>query len=150
MRETKWYIFLLSMIPILLYAENNSSDRPYLLQSSPCAPNICLINYDKMNREERLLAVSLQGLINRKQPRIYLRERLSDHLLNLYKEKGIIKKETEYSALLPLLKQYKEEITGAIIYDPGKSWTINLVSNIASVEDRIIISPHQLPQVDAL
>lgn len=101
-----------------------------------------------MNREERLLAVSLQGLINRKQPRIYLRERLSDHLLNLYKEKGIIKKETEYSALLPLLKQYKEEITGAIIYDPEKTWTINLVSNIASVEDRIIISPCQLPQVE--
>ena len=69
-----------------------------------------------MNREERLLAVSLQGLINRKQPRIYLRERLSDHLLNLYKEKGIIKKETEYSALLPLLKQYKEEINN-LLYD---------------------------------
>ena len=91
MRETKWYIFLLSMIPILLYAENNSSDRPYLLQSSPCAPNICLINYDKMNREERLLAVSLQGLINRKQPRIYLRERLSDHLLNTPSQTGVIR-----------------------------------------------------------
>lgn len=147
MRETKWYIFLLGMIPILLYAENNSTDRPYLLQSNPCASNIGSINYDKMNRDERLLAVSLQGLINRKQPRIYLRERLSDHLLTLYKEKGIIKKETEYTALLPLLKQYKGEISGAIVYDPEKTWTINLASNIASVEDRIIISPRQVSQV---
>ena len=150
MAGIKWYIFLFGMIPVFMCAGNNSPNRSYLLQSPSCASDICTINYDKMSREERLLAVSLQGLVNRKQPRIYLRERLSAHILDLYKEKSIIRKETEYTDLLPLLKRYRKEISGIIVYDPEKTWTINLASNIASVENRVIVSPDQIPQIKKL
>tara|TARA_R110002050_G_scaffold274283_2_gene418656 strand:+ start:9614 stop:11581 length:1968 start_codon:yes stop_codon:yes gene_type:complete len=102
---------------------------------------IVIFDYANVSQGTRLAAVSLQGLVNRDTASILMKDNLADDLFQLYIDKDIVSIKQEYTNIYVLLGDFKAFFTGAVVYDPAKPFTINLATNIAGVEDRIIISP---------
>jgi GxGYxY sequence motif in domain of unknown function N-terminal/GxGYxYP putative glycoside hydrolase C-terminal domain/Secretion system C-terminal sorting domain len=137
------FLFLISVFLPLGKAKAQSG-IDYLPQTPACSDTAFSFVYEGVSQGFRLAAVSLQGLVNRDTARIYLRERNSSWLLDFYKEQGTVKSEITYDNIYNLLKRFKNYFKGAVIIDPAKSYTVNLASNIAGVEDRVIISPDMI------
>lgn len=100
--------------------------------------------------DHRLAAVSLQGLVNREETKLYFDYSGYSWMSDYAVEKGYFK---GYAVPLPdndwfaLLNRYSEYIEKVIVFDPATPWSINTCVNIAAVEDRIIISPDMLDQI---
>lgn len=148
MKVTKIKIVILLMLSVksfmLASFAITTASVNYLPQTPTYSENVSSFSYEGVSQGVRLAAVSLQGLVNRDTARIYLSERQSRWLLDFYKQQGIVKNESVYTNIYTLLKEFKKYFRGAVVFDTSKSFTINLASNIAGVEDRIIISPDML------
>jgi len=111
------------------------------------------VNWRIQNSHDDMLAltlVSMQGLINRNQPRVYLdwNDRDQHHLFwqqELAKYVEVIPLELDgLSAVNFLMRRYADRFAGAVIYDPDVPETINLATMIAGLENRMILAPQQL------
>ena len=118
----------------------------YLPQTPRASESVDRFNVQHTDPSLRLAILSLQGIVNRDCARIYTCVDQDEWVFNLYKTEGYIKQEVLYSDVYALLGKYKSYIKGAVVYDPGKSYTVNLATNIAGVEDRVIISPEMVDQ----
>ena len=96
------------------------------------------------DKDQLLALVSLQGLVNRVSPEIYTHGNSDEWMLEWYKNNGYIDSYTVCDDIYQLLKDYREYYSGIVIYDPDKKYTVNLASNIAGVENRVIISPSMI------
>ncbi|KXH34010.1 hypothetical protein CSIM01_02345 [Colletotrichum simmondsii] len=116
----------------------------------PLFPEIAKeIDYAKLTAlsgDEQILLVSLQGLVNRRQPRLYLywsqNSAFPDDEVN---EAWLRHLETEgyrsadaTSSPLQLVDKYKSEIRGAVIYDTKLPDTINLASTLAGLHGAVL------------
>ena len=119
----------------------------YYPQTPAFSSEVATLSINGMSQGPRLAVVSLQGLVNRDTARIYLKEQQSNWIFDLYKEKGYIKSEVNYASIFELLKNYKNYFKGVVVIDSTKSFTVNLASNIAGTEDRIIISPGMITMI---
>ncbi len=104
------------------------------------AETVDAIDVRSKSADVKTLLVSLQGIVNRKQPRIAL---YSDSLKNeeWLEESGInyeIVKEYD-----DIILKYKDEIKGIIIWDKGNRDTINLADTLAGQTDAIVCSAKQ-------
>ena len=111
------------------------------------AASSSIVSYDLqgIGQEDLLALVSVQGLVNRIEPQIYTYSSgYSDGLLALYRKTGIVKSEEKASDVFDLLRRYREYYAGIVVYDPGRRFTVNLATNIAGVENRVIIAPSLL------
>ncbi|RKX71110.1 hypothetical protein DRP53_02740 [candidate division WOR-3 bacterium] len=98
----------------------------------------------------RLLALSLQGIVNREEPRIYVlwesKDRFgnpSEEWLEYYESKGwIIHSKTD---LRSALRKYRSEIKGFVVYDPKLRHTINIAITMAGVYDFLVAHPDFVP-----
>jgi hypothetical protein len=148
MKVTKTNILILLIVcvrlSVLTSTASINASVNYLPQTSAYSENVSTFSYEGVSQGVRLAAVSLQGLVNRDSARIYLTERQSRWLLDFYKQQGIIKNELVYTNIYTLLKDFKKYFKGAVVFDASKSFTINLASNIAGIEDRVIISADML------
>jgi len=98
--------------------------------------------------EYRLMATSLQGIVNRDYPKLYtiweskkLTPTSSERWLEYYKSKGWISN-YEYISLEDAIEQYKRYINGIVIYDTGMRDTINLAVTISGLENRLITNDY--------
>ena len=101
-----------------------------------------------------LTLVSMQGLINRNRPRVYIEWydpiRMATDLAASWASqmaKHIIVKRIDLDALSAinfLMRRYPDRFSGAVIYDPDVPETINLATMYAGLENRIMIAPQQL------
>lgn len=99
-----------------------------------------------LSRDEQITFSSLQGLINKKQPRIYLLNRSSDEgtytwaetsTVN-FKSRVLYDRDTKYD----LLKKYAEELTGVVLYDPSISpHHRNLAGTVGALEGAVPVTP---------
>lgn len=113
------------------------------------------LHFDASNRAEVEAAwdhchaaATLQGIVNREEPRLYLRY-VKNHGINIddyWLEK--CSRSGEWMAgrarkslpdMLSLIEAYRHDIHGAVVYDPNVPATSNLASTIAGVEDLIAI-----------
>jgi len=114
------------------------------------APHQDYIDLSNKSEEEQSLFVSLQGLVNRSQPRIYVYQpipEMSGYVYPLNEDKTLWLEEygmtyddvTEnpYS----LITKYKDVVKGLIVYDDKNVHTLNLASTIAGVKDGLICAP---------
>lgn len=100
---------------------------------------------------------TLQGLVNRAEPRIYLLEDFMPSQLWL-KELGVPTQTARDP--LQLIVKYRSEIAGLVIYDEGQPHTLNLATTIAAqrgaivaagqAADRLRGAPFHLPVLDDL
>ncbi|KAI8272788.1 hypothetical protein K4K56_002262 [Colletotrichum sp. SAR 10_98] len=109
------------------------------------------IEYAKLTAlsgEEQILLVSLQGLVNRRQPRLYLYwspdssnsdDAVNEAWLRQIEGQGF-KSADVTSDPFRLVDKYKSEIRGAIVYDTKLPDTINLASTLAGLYGAVIAS----------
>lgn len=101
---------------------------------------------------------TLQGVVNRKSPRLYIRyvlngkgENVDDYWWNKYRKSGEWlsgRDTTAYTDIVDVLKVFKNEIKGVAVYDSNVASTSNIASSVAGIEDliaiRFDISPNSL------
>ena len=87
----------------------------------------------------KLMFATLQGIVNRERPRIYL---LEDREEGKYTWLDDLDVPYEvYEDYMGLIEKYSHDINGMIIYDPEISDSINVATTMAGVEDAIVVSP---------
>ncbi|TDZ27425.1 hypothetical protein C8035_v010371 [Colletotrichum spinosum] len=96
--------------------------------------------------DEQMLLVSLQGLVNRQRPRLYMSwsqdENNSDDMINeawlrQIESQGFRSSNTSGSPL-QLIERYKPDISGAIVYDTRLPDTINVASTLAGISGAVL------------
>jgi hypothetical protein len=105
-----------------------------------------VVDVRKENLEITLLMLSLQGVVNKEKPRLYLvwpskniELTPSERWLQYYKEKGWI--EDKYISMEYALEKYKGNTSGLVVYDPNLLDTLNLAVSIAGTENVIVTHP---------
>ena len=136
---------------VLLSCDENDT-RPIFPRSKPVSKQVDTLNFDSLpSKGHRLAAVSLQGLVNRDTPVIFLLSRLTVWQLDDLRERGYVEEVAPYgSDLLKLIEKHQGVISGAVVYDPDKLFTVNTATNIAGTQGRIIISPDMVAGIQAL
>jgi hypothetical protein len=103
------------------------------------AKRLEVIDLDRASGELRLLSASLQGIVNRTEPRIYLFEPSEEGRETWLKD---LKLPYEVHAdPLPLVLRFKAELKGLVVYDPEMPDTVNLATTLAGQKDALIASP---------
>jgi hypothetical protein len=93
-------------------------------------------NIQQLTGDQQVLLTTLQGIVNRREPRLYwfLQGDNTDQTwLNTI--------DVPYSIAgdpLSLIAKYRDEIRGAIVYDPNVPDTINVATSLAGLNDAVI------------
>ncbi|GCE16016.1 GxGYxYP domain-containing protein [Tengunoibacter tsumagoiensis] len=110
-----------------------------------CLNSLKVITLTKLPADQRTLFVSLQGLLNRQQTRIYVREDEFGGSSDFW----LTQLHVPYSNVadpFSLFTTYHDEISGLIVTDPQQPATINLATTLAGQRNALIVSPHLLQQ----
>ena len=124
-------------------------------RSAPLAKTLLVCDLRKERTDVRLLVLSLQGLVNRKQPRLYCVSAPTDpQWLEHMRTRGWMEA-TEDVKALDLLDRFREVHKGLIVTDPYLPATKNIATMLASVKDGLVASPRlarelNLPVLDDL
>jgi hypothetical protein len=94
-----------------------------------------------------LTLLSLQGIVNREDPRIYIiLDKYSEFWLQ-YAQSKVGIHATRIDSPGDLITQFKPAIKGIVVYDPTVPDTINVATTIAGLDDRVISDPNSLPNL---
>jgi len=119
-------------------------------KSAPPASTLIVCDIESLSSSEQLLMVSLQGLVNRKNPCLYLCFNHSEYLWpERLKRRQIVQIIEETKDWRSILTRFRSEIRGLVITDPDSPATVNIATMLAGIEDALIISPELLPQFDS-
>lgn len=123
------------------------------LPTFPAAYSLTASDLSALDGDQQGLLVSLQGIVNRTRPRLYFY--WGSDPTNLEWLKTINVPYTITSDPLSLIKRYRSEFKGAIIYDPNVPDTINLATTLAGIHGAVIASAelaaqYNLPAIDDL
>ncbi len=96
----------------------------------------------------KYLLVSLQGIVNRVQPRIFLY--LEDSELFWLKEIADNFGVAYEPVADPwtLLDSFLDEVSGAVVYDPGMIQTVNVATTLGALNDALVVHPSLIPQME--
>lgn len=126
--------------------------RPYpTLQpkQNPPARHLLVADAQKLSHDEQLLLATLQGLVNRTQPRIYLIWREDDRFwLDEMVKRGQTDAPTPVADPLSLLKTFRSSYQGAVVPDPKVNFSPALAANIAAVDNLLIATPKLAKRLD--
>lgn len=102
----------------------------------------------RLTPTERNLFVTLQGLVNRKQPRLFLYEAEREGRDKWPRLLGLQIEERPYERRWELVKKYRDEVEGVVLYDTEKSpHYINLATTAAGLKNAL---PVTRPEYDSL
>jgi hypothetical protein len=86
----------------------------------------------------QLLLTTLQGIVNREQPSIYLLQPQNEGLTTWLAELGVPYQQLDTP--LDLLNRYRDRVRGAIVYDPAVAATVNVATTLAGLRDAVATS----------
>lgn len=89
---------------------------------------------------DRLLLTTLQGVVNRGRPRIYLTFDPVD--TTWLHDSGV--PSTTVADPLELLDRHRGAVRGAVVYDPEVPDTVNVATTLAGLEDCVVAHPDQV------
>ena len=95
-----------------------------------------------MDWHERNLLTCFQGLINRRDTRIYYVETKQDQFWLDYYEKEFNIPNEKLSDINELLKRFSKEIDGYITYQPDNPHTLNIATTIGALNNLLPVSPN--------
>lgn len=98
----------------------------------------------------QLALVSLQGLVNREKPQVYLLwdSRDLSWLEKMY-DQDIINMPDFLDEPEMLFEKFRNDIKGLVVYDPDRLFTVNVATVVSACEDLIIASPRLAEQLGA-
>lgn len=117
-----------------------SDPERYLPKSSQADSNVDCINIENLTISERLMVLSLQGIVNREKPCIYTYVNQDAWVKDLYKKRGYITSVIEYSDPWKLMEKYSSYLKAGVICNYKDFQDVNLATNISGVENRIILT----------
>ncbi len=141
---------LLSLLFILIGCSGNKdADLNYLPQTPNSSSSVCSYDLYGKSADEQLAVLSLQGIANRNEARIYTYSSGHNGVMHLemYKKKGYITEDEVFEDAYELIYRFRNCIKGIVVTDPGCGPTINLASNIAGVMDLVIASPENVDRI---
>jgi hypothetical protein len=114
------------------------------LSRRPALGPVTLVDVAAESEDRRLLATTLQGVVNRSEVRIYLRgvrsavedQRWIDH----YLAEDLIDV-VDTIGLDDALDRFGSELAGYVVADPAEPWTINTATTVAGVEGAVVATP---------
>jgi len=95
----------------------------------------------------RIMLATLQGVVNRSEPRIYLLENEEEGKLTWLNDLKVPYQ--LHNEAGDLVKKYKNEVKGIIIYDPEVPDSINVATTLAGLKNGMVVSPDLAPQLQA-
>lgn len=107
-----------------------------------CFPKATVVDVRDKDWDEVLMLVTLQGIVNRQGPLIYLlfNPQGDEFWLSYYKEKFRLNFKKEVSTP-KVLQKFKRYLKGYILWDPSVPDTANVATLLAGLEDSIAVSP---------
>lgn len=117
-----------------------SNPEAYVMTSKHSSKEVDCINIENLTVSERLMILSLQGLVNRGTPCIYTYVNQDAWIKDLYKEKGYITSMKEYIDPWQLMQKYSAFLKSGVVCNSKDFQEVNLATNISGVEDRIILT----------
>ena len=133
----------LSAVNFPAFSQTNLQTQLYwppnrALPAFPEAFHLDAADLTALDGDQQGLLVSLQGVVNRRCPRLYFywgTDPTNLEWLNTIRIPSTVTTEP-----WSLFNRYRSEITGAILYDPNVPDTINLATTLAGVHDAVIAS----------
>jgi GxGYxYP putative glycoside hydrolase C-terminal domain/GxGYxY sequence motif in domain of unknown function N-terminal len=92
----------------------------------------------QLSGDQQVLLTTLQGIVNRRQPRLYWFMSGDNTDQTWLSTIGV--PHTIASDPLTLIEKYRSEIRGAIVYDPNVPDTINIATNLAGLKNAVVAS----------
>lgn len=129
---------------------------PLFPRSSTPDEKLIVCDASKLSSDWQLALVTLQGLVNREKPRIYLLLNPTDQQwLEWMINRGWIKDAEDVADPKELLKRFRDSVKGIIITDPRLPATKNIATMLAGLENAIVVSPRlarelELPVIEDL
>jgi hypothetical protein len=100
---------------------------------------IRVADLDGLDGFDRLLLVTLQGLVNRERPEIYL---IADPVDETWVDDLPVRVRREQDPLA-LIERYRDRIGGAVLYDMDSPHTINLATTLAGLRGGVVATAEQ-------
>ena len=126
--------------------------RPYPTfqpKMPPPARHLYVANIGKLPPDQQRLLVTLQGIVNRAQPRIYLVWGPDDIFwLKQMEKQGQTGKPIEVKKPLSLVKIFRGSIHGAVIPDPKVFDSPDIAVDVATVDNLVVATPQLAKQLD--
>ncbi len=126
--------------------------RPYpTLQPKmpPLARHLYVADVRKLDRDTRLLLFSLQGLVNRTQPRLYLISDGSDPFwLETMQKQGHTDAPISVADPLSLLQTFRSAYHGVVVADPKVFVSPEVAVCVAGAEDLLLATPELAARLD--
>lgn len=104
-----------------------------------------VVDIMKASGDIKILLATLEGIVNRKEPRIYLIETDEEGKMTWLNDMKV--PYTMLDDYWDLLKKYKKEIKGLIVYDPKVQDSINVATTLAGLKDAVVVSPDLAKQL---
>lgn len=126
----------------LLFRPKPRPFPPLFPRSSPPADTLLVCDMTNAQSDLQLAVITLQGIVNRERPQIYLLLQPTDQLwLQWMLRRGFIKSEERISEPRELFNRFRDKIKGAIIFDPRLPASKNIATMLASLKDAVVVSP---------
>lgn len=122
-----------------------------LLESVLAGPPPSAVVFDarRLSWEERCTVESLQGIVNRKGPRLYLHygTPMDQRWLDIYAERYGFRWEWE-GDLSRLLDRFRSEMSGVVLYDPQVDGSRYVAITLSGVENLLPVCPNVMEGLD--
>jgi len=132
-------------------ASNGSSDafpKLPIFPKNPVPGTLKVYDAQGDSTAMRYLLVSLQGIVNRTRPRIFLYlEDTEPFWLEEIADTFGVAYETVADPWA-LLDSFIDEVEGAVVYDPDMIQTANVATMLGALNDALIVHPSLIPQIE--
>lgn len=148
-KSTVLIINIIAVILILITSNCMGAIVPPIPHSSKPSTTLTVVNVRKMAPAERLFVVSVQGIVNRSVPRIFIDSWDSDSFwLDMLKERKLVTQTVNCDNIKILADMYRSEIHGLVVTDPQLRITVNIATMIAGVDGVAIASPELIDRLN--
>src|SRR5262245_29003951 len=109
------------------------------LPTFPSPTELAVLDLRGASPAEILLATSLQGVVNRTRPRVWLERNVDEGSYTWLRTLG--RPTATIRDVDALVAQFRPDIRGAIVADPAVPATINVATTLAGLEDAVVAEP---------
>ena len=121
--------------------------RGQLLPQFAAVRSLDVADMDGSSGDERLLFGTLQGVVNRERPRVYLIED-ADEGKEAWPSTFAVP-QRRVADPWTLVERYRDELRGVVVYDPAQPDSINVATTLAGLRDAVVASPELAARLSA-
>jgi hypothetical protein len=118
------------------------------LPTFKAARNLLAIDLSAVSDSEKVLFATLQGIVNRTEPRIYIMQD-RDEGPTAWLEDGLNVAHEVVDDHWTLLETFRDEIAGIVVTDPDITHTVNVATTIAGLAGGIVAAPAHIETLRA-